>query len=158
MERKLRGKLISGQFQGLTPVNSKRMSAIRSRANKTTEVRLRLMLVRARVRGWRVHPPGVAGKPDFYFPSSRLALFIDGCFWHGCPLCGHVPRSNRPYWAAKIEGNRRRDRAYDEKLREEGVRVLRFWEHQLLSEPERVILEIREAAGLGCTPAPPRSE
>ena len=96
MERKLKEKLVNGQFEGQTPVNSKRMKAVKGKGNKSTEVRFRSMLVRARVRGWKVHPRGIVGKPDFFFPEHRLAVFVDGCFWHGCPRCGHVPKANNP--------------------------------------------------------------
>lgn len=131
MERKLKDKLANGRFEGQTKGNSSRMKAIKARGNKSTEVRLRSILVRARLRGWKVHPKGVVGKPDFFFPEQRLAIFVDGCFWHGCPLCGHVPKANRPYWKAKIEGNKRRDRENALRLHEQGVHVLRVWEHQL---------------------------
>ena len=143
MERKLKEKLINGQFEGLTAGNSKRMKAIKSKGNKSTEARFRLMLVRARIRGWKVHPKGVVGKPDFYFPEDRLALFIDGCFWHGCPRCGHVPKANNPYWKAKIEGNQRRDQERTRTLEEQGTRVLRVWEHELALAPAEVVETIR---------------
>ena len=84
---------------------------------------------------WKVHPRGVVGKPDFLFPEQRLAVFVDGCFWHGCPKCGHVPTANNPYWKAKIEGNQRRDREYDRRLQDEGLRVLRDLGARAPSEP-----------------------
>jgi DNA mismatch endonuclease Vsr len=121
------------------------MRAIKAKGNKSTEVRFRLMLVRTGLRGWRVHPKGIAGRPDFYFPEERLALFVDGCFWHGCPKCGHVPKANNPYWKAKIEGNRCRDLEYVRKLQEEGILALRFWEHELREEPMKVIEAIKDA-------------
>jgi DNA mismatch endonuclease (patch repair protein) len=143
MERKLKEKLVNGLFEGLTPGNTKRMRAIRSKGNKSTEARFRLMLVRARIRGWKLHPKGVVGKPDFYFQESRLALFVDGCFWHGCPRCGHVPKANNPYWKAKIEGNRRRDQERTRTLEAQGTRVLRVWEHELVLAPAEVVETIR---------------
>jgi DNA mismatch endonuclease Vsr len=139
MERKLKEKLANGEFEGQTPGNTKRMRAIKAKGNKSTEVRLRSMLARARVRGWKVHPKGVVGKPDFVFPEHRLAVFVDGCFWHGCPQCGHVPKANNLYWKAKIEGNQRRDLRNDQKLQEHGFRVLRVWEHELRLTPGRVV-------------------
>jgi len=149
MERKLKETLANGQFEGLTPVNSRRMKAIKSKGNKSTEARLRLMLVRAGLRGWKVHPKGVIGKPDFVFEAERLAVFVDGCFWHGCPRCGHVPKANNPYWKAKIEGNQRRDRAYDVQLQEQGYRALRVWEHELLLAPGEVVETIRSMLTVG---------
>ncbi len=70
-------------------------------------------------------------------------MFVDGCFWHGCPKCGHVPTANNAYWNAKIDGNRRRDREYDRRLHERGFRVLRIWEHQLLQTPSEVIETVK---------------
>ncbi len=152
MERKLKERLVNGQFEGQTEGNTKRMRAIRGKGNKSTEVRFRLMLVRSGIRGWKVHPKGIIGKPDFYFPEHRLAFFIDGCFWHGCPRCGRVPRANNPYWKAKIEGNQRRDREHEVKLRAAGIRVLRIWEHQLRLEPKTVIEIIRDVLEAGRAP------
>lgn len=119
------------------------MKAVKGKGNKSTEVRFRAMLVRARFRGWKVHPKGLVGKPDFFFPEQHLAVFVDGCFWHGCPRCGHVPKANNPYWKAKIEGNQRRDRGHDLLLQEQGIRVLRVWEHELLLTPGEVVETIR---------------
>jgi DNA mismatch endonuclease (patch repair protein) len=131
MERHLREKLESGQFQGGTPGNSRRMKAIRDRGNKSTENRFRAMLVRAGLRGWKLRPAGMVGKPDFLFPAHRVVVFIDGCFWHGCSRCGHVPGVNRPYWKAKIERNQERDKQKTLLLEGQGYCVVRFWEHEL---------------------------
>ena len=57
-----------------------------------------------------MHAVGTPGTPDFIFEERKVAVFVDGCFWHGCPRCGHVPHANAAYWTAKIEANRRRDR------------------------------------------------
>ena len=106
MERTLRKHLPGGVFDGVSPARSRAMAAVRGRGNKTTERGLRLGLVRGGVRGWKLRPKGLRGNPDFLFPEARVAIFVDGCFWHGCPDCGHVPRTNRAFWAAKIERNR----------------------------------------------------
>ncbi|MBV9124489.1 MAG: very short patch repair endonuclease [Planctomycetes bacterium] len=108
------------------------MRSIKDKGNKSTERRLRAILVRAGIRGWKMHPTGLPGKPDFLFPQPRIVVFVDGCYWHGCPQCGHIPNVNRPYWSAKIEGNRRRDQTNTRTLEEAGNRVLRVWEHELL--------------------------
>jgi DNA mismatch endonuclease (patch repair protein) len=68
-------------------------------------------------------------RPDVVFTKSRIAIFIDGCFWHGCPDHGTMPRANREYWEAKLAANKERDRAVDEALRDAGWNVLRFWAH-----------------------------
>ena len=145
MERKLKDHLVEGAFQGLTAVHSARMRAVKSKGNRSTEVRLRSILVRAGVRGWKLHHPGVAGRPDFYFPEAGVALFVDGCFWHGCPRCGSVPRANHAYWKAKIGRNVERDRENARKLREAGLRPVRIWEHELNEDRRLVIAKIKDA-------------
>ena len=118
-------------FSDVSPVNAKRMRAVKCRGNKTTEVSFRLALTRAGIKGWKVHPRGLIGKPDFFFPASQLAIFVDGCFWHGCAKCGHIPRVNRPYWSAKIVRNQERDIEKERALKKLGIRVVRFWEHEI---------------------------
>ena len=107
------------------------MARIRSRGNRSTECVFAAMLRRSRISGWKLHCSGVAGKPDFYFKDRQLAVFVDGCFWHGCPKCFQAPRQNAPFWAAKIGGNRKRDRRVTRSLRNEGIEVIRLWEHDL---------------------------
>jgi DNA mismatch endonuclease (patch repair protein) len=119
------------------------MRAIRSCGNKTTERRLVSLLERYRVRGWRLHPSHILGKPDFLIRRERLAIFVDGCFWHGCPRCGHIPKTNRAYWIAKIERNKRRDRSVSRTLRLMGFRVVRLWECQLHEKEEYCIKRIQ---------------
>jgi DNA mismatch endonuclease (patch repair protein) len=110
---------------------SRVMAKVRSQRNKSTEWRVRASLIRAGIRGWNMNPQDVCGKPDFVFRRERVVLFVDGCFWHGCRLCNRVPGSNTDYWSRKIARNRTRDRAVAMRLRREGWRVLRIWEHQL---------------------------
>jgi DNA mismatch endonuclease, patch repair protein len=86
------------------------------------------------------------GKPDFVFTSSRLAIFVDGCFWHGCPTCYRMPRDNRPYWRQKADRNRRRDHAVNRTLRGQGWTVVRIWEH-VLRNPESVLRRLRRVLG-----------
>jgi len=131
MERFLKSKLEKGAFVAVSPQRSRIMSAIRGKRNKTTELVFRMALVRAGVKGWVLHPATICGKPDFYFPSGKLAVFVDGCFWHGCPRCGHVPRTRSEFWLAKLKRNRQRDRKTSAELEHSGIRVLRLWEHDL---------------------------
>jgi len=107
------------------------MAKVRSHGNRSTEVRLRLALVRARIAGWELHPESIFGRPDFWFAKQRIALFVDGCFWHGCKHCLRLPRRNRLYWRAKIDGNVRRATQVNRKLRSGGVIVFRVWEHSI---------------------------
>ena len=139
MERKLREMLPGGKFQSVAVADSRRNQAVRGKGNRTTEARFRAMLVRAGIRGWTMQTKGIKGKPDFYFPESKVAVFLDGCFWHGCPNCGHVPSVNRPFWKAKIERNQRRDRDTDELLLQMGIIPIRFWEHELKDSPRECI-------------------
>jgi len=106
------------------------MSAIRSKGNKATELKLASILRARGFRGWRRHQR-VFGNPDFVFRGVRLALFVDGCFWHGCPKHGRKPESNRGYWLPKLERNQHRDRVVTKHLRQAGWRVVRLWAHDL---------------------------
>src|SRR6187549_1164573 len=113
------------------------MALIRSRGNKVTELRLIALFRAAGIRGWRRHLP-LPGKPDFIFRAERVAIFVDGCFCHGCARCYRRPGSNRSYWDAKVRRNRERDLTVNRELRGDGWRVLRIWEHQLKSAPALV--------------------
>ena len=114
-------------------IRSRVMARVKSKRNRSTEWRLRGLLIRSGLRGWRVNPDDLPGSPDFVFPTERLVIFTDGCFWHGCPRCKRTPSSNVSYWERKISGNRKRDTATSAELRRQGWTVLRFWEHDLAS-------------------------
>ena len=145
MERELRKYLPGGAFTNVSKTRSKAMAAVRGQGNKTTERRLRLALVRAGVRGWLVRPKGLRGNPDFMFPVARIVVFVDGCFWHGCPKCGHVPRTNGSFWAAKLRRNRERDLNTTDHLIAKGFLVLRFWEHELKDYLDTCIATVKAA-------------
>jgi len=131
MERALRQHLPGGVFSRVTARASKNFSGIRGRNNRTTEVRFRLALVRAGISGWKMHNRALPGNPDFVFHKEQIVVFVDGCFWHGCPRCGHIPKTNSTFWQAKIQRNIERDRANIHKLRASDFRVARIWEHEL---------------------------
>ncbi|HSW20457.1 MAG TPA: very short patch repair endonuclease [Ramlibacter sp.] len=125
-------------------LRSRTMRAIRSQGNRSTEVRLAAILRRAGLRGWRRHLP-LAGTPDFAWPARKVALFVDGCFWHGCPVCQRSsPATNAAYWQAKIARNMRRDRRVARALRAQGWAVIRVWEHALGGEA-RLLARVRRA-------------
>jgi len=124
-------------------VRSRIMSKIRSKENRTTELFLRALLVRHGFRGWRVRPADVLGKPDFVFAKERIAIFVDGAFWHGAPDFKRFPKSRIEYWKPKIEGNRRRDKLVSSSLRHRGWAVLRFWDTDLRNDSAGVIREIQ---------------
>ncbi|MGA2656573.1 MAG: very short patch repair endonuclease [Verrucomicrobiota bacterium] len=119
------------------------MAAIRSRGNKATELRLASILRAAGVTGWRRHQR-LPGRPDFIFPRARLAVFVDGCFWHGCRWHYRVPKSRGAFWSPKIAGNKKRDQIVRLLLRRRGWRVLRIWQHSL-RDPARVLSELQTA-------------
>jgi DNA mismatch endonuclease (patch repair protein) len=111
------------------------MARIRSKGNLETEVSLIRLFRKHRVTGWRRNQH-ISGHPDFIFKEMRIAVFVDGCFWHGCPKHGTMPRSNRIYWKRKLERNFRRDRTVSRELRRDGWTVLRIWQHELAKKNE----------------------
>jgi DNA mismatch endonuclease (patch repair protein) len=115
------------------------MSRIRGRGNKETELALASLFRRQGITGWRRHPR-IFGKPDFVFPKSRLAVFVDGCFWHGCPKHCNQPANNREFWRKKLAANKARDRKVSRALRTAGWRILRIWGHELARKREAVLL------------------
>ena len=115
----------------LTPLRrSANMSRIRSRDTKP-EMLLRRALWASGCRGYRTHPRGVEGKPDVAFIGLRVAVFVDGCFWHGCPVCFVAPGSNKDYWESKMLRNRQRDEQVTASLIAAGWTVIRLWEHEV---------------------------
>lgn len=108
------------------------MAQVRSRQNRSTELRFIEILKSKGITGWRRNC-NLAGKPDFVFPKSKIAVFVDGCFWHGCPKHCRMPSSNKKYWNRKIARNIERGKEINRKLRSGGWKVMRFWEHDLKS-------------------------
>lgn len=106
---------------------SQLMARIRSTENATTEKCLIAVYRQQGITGWRRRYP-LFGKPDFVFKAKRLAVFVDGCFWHGHPTRCRIPRTNRSYWIRKIARNRSRDKLVTKTLREKGWNVIRIWE------------------------------
>lgn len=120
------------------------MSRIRGRGNKSTELALIRVFRLVGITGWRRHlkirrrkvkctAGEVIARPDFVFAASRVAVFVDGCFWHQCPRHCNIPKGNREFWKQKLDENRRRDRRMDRALRKAGWKVVRVWEHSLKS-------------------------
>jgi DNA mismatch endonuclease (patch repair protein) len=119
------------------------MAAIRSRGNKDTELKLAAILRAAGIAGWR-RQQAVTGHPDFIFRRERLAVFVDGCFWHGCKWHCRMPKSRTEFWNPKIATNKKRDRNVNILLRNRGWRVLRIWEHSL-RDPARAATMVHTA-------------
>ena len=90
-------------------------------------------------------------KPDFVFLKSRTAIFVDGCFWHGCPKHATKPANNRAFWQRKLAGNKKRDRVVNHALRRAGWRVFRVWEHELAKKNEaRLVRRVRRQIRQRC--------
>jgi DNA mismatch endonuclease, patch repair protein len=106
------------------------MSRIRGRGNIDTELALIKLFRQHGITGWRRNQK-VFGKPDFIFRQAQLAVFVDGCFWHGCPKHCKIPTGNRAFWEKKFAANKARDRRVNHELRRLGWRVARIWEHEL---------------------------
>jgi DNA mismatch endonuclease, patch repair protein len=106
------------------------MSRIRGAGNKKTELALIAVFRRNHITGWSRNQK-LFGKPDFVFRSQRLAVFVDGCFWHGCPKHGTMPANNSVFWKEKLEANKLRDREVTRTLQKHGWKVMRIWEHEL---------------------------
>jgi DNA mismatch endonuclease (patch repair protein) len=125
------------------------MSHVRSRGNKDTEGALAKLFRRNGITGWRRHVEirkAESGKqkfkvrPDFIFPNLKLAVFVDGCFWHGCPKHATQPKGNAAFWRRKFSQNITRDLLVTRNLRSRGWRVLRIWEHELAHRNEISLL------------------
>lgn len=155
-----------------TPVKrSEVMARIRSRGNRDTELALATLLRAHKIIGWRRHRlvrvtvegsslkvegrkprrssqrstfnSQLAVRPDFVFPKLKLAVFVDGCFWHGCPKHATQPKNNRAFWQRKLAGNQARDQVVNRHLRRAGWRVVRIWECNLARHPESCMRRIQ---------------
>lgn len=126
------------------------MSRVRSKGNKATELRLIAIFRLYRIIGWRRHSR-LFGKPDFVFPRARLAIFVDGCFWHGCPQHKSAPVSNTEFWTAKLQRNVSRDRLVNRTLAKAGWKVVRIWQHDLKRQNAVAKLLSRHLEGGGRT-------
>lgn len=121
---------------------SKNMAAIRSRLNKSTEIATAKIFRLKKIKGWRRHIRKLPGTPDFVFSKKKIALFIDGCFWHGCKKHYKVPKTNRIYWQTKIKRNILRDKTVNKSYKKMSWRVLRFWEHDINKNLEKITKKI----------------
>lgn len=147
-------ELVSGRFvrhERDTPNPGTRAN---SKTNSRPEIALRAALHATGLRFRKNYPikvdVGRAINVDIAFVSGRVAVFVDGCFWHGCPLHGRVPQSNRDYWVPKLERNMQRDRADTRRLQSASWEVIRVWEH----EPVHVAAEFVAAVLRAPAPLP----
>jgi DNA mismatch endonuclease, patch repair protein len=134
---------------------SSRMRRVRRR-----DTNLELKVSRAlRARGvrFRTHLAGVTGSPDLGLKGKRVAVFIDGCFWHGCPACRDFPVSNREFWEGKFRLNQERRNMVRAALKAEGWTVVEVWGHEVTSDLPRVVSRLARALGRSSVPRMPRS-
>ena len=120
------------------------MSLFGGKGRKEAENALLALLRRNKIAGWRRHL-ALLGKPDFAFPKQKVAVFVDGCFWHGCPKCYTRPKTNRAFWDRKREENMARDKRVTRQLRSQGWRVIRIWQHSLKKSPAACLNRICRA-------------
>ena len=138
-----KGRNRATTFGNLT--RSQLMTRVRSSGNNTTEIRMMHLLRKAGLKGWRRHLR-LPGKPDFAWPNQKVALFVDGCFWHGHDCGKNIkPRTNAQAWQEKITNTKRRDRRTARQLRIGGWSVLRIWECRLRDAPDACIGRLRRA-------------
>ncbi|MBN1394232.1 MAG: DNA mismatch endonuclease Vsr [Pirellulales bacterium] len=128
-------------FGGLS--RGRLMSRVKSTGNQTTEKRMVHLLRKAGLSGWRRHQP-LIGHPDFIWRDVKIAVFVDGCFWHG-HNCGKniQPKTNADAWRNKIRRNKTRDGRVSAALRRQGWRVIRIWECQLRKKPDACIARVQ---------------
>lgn len=119
---------------------SKIMSSIRGK-NTKPELVVRGMLWSKGVR-YRIHNKKIFGTPDISIKKKKLAIFVDGCFWHGCRKCYKEPKTNTGFWRKKLEYNKQRRIKVRQGLKGKGWNVLEFWEHQVKNEPQKILEKI----------------
>lgn len=111
------------------------------------ELILRRALWASNLRGYRLHAKGIPGRPDIVYSRARVAIFVHGCFWHGCPAHSRPPKSNADFWAAKMARNRARDVRKADALEAAGWKVLAFWEHDLEQDVMSCVRGVASALG-----------
>lgn len=134
---------LEAQMMAARSLRSRTMAAVPSERTSLEQMLARELWMLG-LRGWRRHKQIAGTRPDFAFLGRRLVIFVDGCFWHGCPICEKRPATNTDYWDAKLSRNSRRDADQTAALREAGWNVVRFWGHELESSALRCALEVQD--------------
>ncbi len=123
-------------------VTSEIMSKIRAK-NTRPELLLRKALWKAGVRGYRLHRKNVPGRPDICLTKKKVAIFVNGCFWHSCPFCKpSLPRTHTSFWRSKFQRNKARDAEKIKLLRKAGWKTLVFWECQVQQNTDKLVLRV----------------
>lgn len=123
------------------------MKRVKSKGNKSTEIKLIEVFGELGIKGWRRNY-SVKGHPDFVFPSKKTAIFVDGCFWHGHNCRNTIPKDNAEYWNRKRERNIQHDKEITEMFVNRGWKVIRIWECEL-KKANRAALKDRLLSSLG---------
>ena len=128
----------------LTPEDRKKtMRAVKGKGTKL-EQRFFSTLAGMRISGWKKNVSEIIGKPDVVFPNQKIAIFIDGCFWHGCPICQRkLPKTNRKYWKQKIKRNISQAKSVNKELLQNDWKVFRIWEHEM--KDPRAMIKIKQS-------------
>lgn len=124
------------------------MAAVKSRGNATTEKAVAAIFRSNSISGWRRNVRSLPGTPDFAFGREKVAVFVDGCFWHGCPRCYREPKSNVEFWRSKIGSNVARDARVRRRLNRIGWSCVRIREHEIRLSPQSVAAKVKRATGL----------
>ena len=138
------------QRDGRAPIPDSETISKVMQANKgrdtSPEIRLRKALWHGNLKGYRLNAKGLPGRPDITYPRARLAIFVNGCFWHRCPMCNPpLPKSNSDFWSEKFHKNLERDEAKTRKLREMGWEVLTVWECEIRGDVNSIVDRVAEA-------------
>ena len=129
----------------LKPDDRKRtMKAVKSKGTKL-EKRLTATLAGMGISGWKKNVKSITGKPDVAFLDQKIAIFVDGCFWHGCKIHYKPPSTRSKFWSEKIVQNKKRDKKVSRELKQAGWKVVRCWEHEVVKYPEKIIGKIENA-------------
>lgn len=128
-------------------VRSSIMRAVKSKGGHSTERKLRSAIASQGISGWKTNVEELPGKPDVVFVHERLAVFVDGCFWHGCPKCYRRPQSNQDYWDRKVARNIQRDKTKRRQLRRLGWSIVQLWEHDFKVSASVALKKIRKKIG-----------
>jgi DNA mismatch endonuclease, patch repair protein len=124
-------------------VTSRIMSAIKAK-NTKPELMLRKALWESGLKGYRLHCKEVPGKPDIFYPGKKIAIFVNGCYWHRCPHCKpSMPKTHIRFWSNKFSNNLERDKRKQKELIDLGWKVLIFWECQLNKNMKNLIIRVK---------------
>lgn len=119
------------------------MSRVKNKNTKLEDMFRKYIFTRG-LKGYRIGRKNILGKPDLYFGKSKVAVFIDGCFWHKCPVCLSIPGSNYKFWEEKLNKNLARDLKVNDTLSCEGIRVQRFWGHEIKKDIDKCYRKLQK--------------